>query len=106
MRPYFVTGGRTHTAKPLAIEALVQLTDSGRVAQPKLRLERLAISEVCMTAISVAEVAARTRLHLGVARILVADMEAEGLISTSVTPVGVSDDIDLITRLIHGVRAL
>ena len=106
VRPYFVTGGRTQTEKSLAIEALVQLTDAGRAAMGKLRLERLAIAEVCLHSVSVAEVAARTLLHLGVARVLIADMEIEGIISTSVTPAGVADDIDLITRLIHGVRAL
>ena len=106
VRPYYVTGGRTQTGSHLTIEALVQLTDAGRQAQAGLRLERRVIANVCTHTVSVAEIAARARLHLGVARVLIADMESEGLIKTSVAPAGVADDIDLITRLIHGVRAL
>lgn len=106
VRPYFLTGGRTRTHRPLAIEALVTLTDLGHHMLPTMRLERLAIASACVRPASVAEIAATTGLHLGVTRVLLADMASEELVTTSDAPVGVADDIDLITRLIHGVRAL
>ena len=106
VRPYYLTGGRTRTHRPVAIEALVTLSELGQRLLPTLRLERLAIANACLRPTSVAEIAARTSLHLGVVRVLMADMAAEELVTTSDAPVGVADDIDLITRLIHGVRAL
>jgi hypothetical protein len=106
VRPYFVTGGRTRTHRPLAIEALATLTERGHGALASLRLERLVIARICVRPTSVAEIASRAGLHLGVVRVLLSDMASEDLVTTSDAPLGVADDIDLITRLIHGVRAL
>ncbi len=106
VRPYFITGGRARGNREISIEALVLLTEHGQRVFPNLRLERAAIARSCVRPISLAEVAARACVHLGVARVLVSDLVSEEVVSTSDAPVGVADDIDLITRLINGVRAL
>src|SRR5205085_11054802 len=80
VRPYTVTGGRTQPRYQLAIEALVTAT----VLEPRdlsvLAPECQAILQFCRDWRSVAEVSAVLRLPLGVARILIADMSADGLV--------------------------
>jgi len=89
VRSYLVTGGRTHPGGDggdLPLEALVLLTAAGHLARD-LRFERATIAALCQEALSVTEVAARTGLPLGVTRVLVGDMCAEGLLEVTV-PVG------------------
>jgi hypothetical protein len=106
VRPYFLTGGRTQTDRPISIEALVQLSPHGERAVGSLQFERRALAGVVRSPISVAEVAARIGVPLGVARVLVADMAAESLVVLHEASTRMQDDIALITRLIHGVRTL
>lgn len=107
VRPYFVTGGRTRTDRPLGVETLVRTTDQGRDARATLRFEPHAIASVCDgDGTSVAEVAARVGVPLGVARVLIADLADAGLVDVIDAPARIEDDISLIQRLIHGVRAL
>lgn len=106
VRPYFVTGGRTQAARPIAIEALVQLSAHGERAVGSLHFERRAIADVVRTPVSLAEVAARVGVPLGVARVLVADMANDSLVVLHEASLRLQDDIALITRLINGVRAL
>lgn len=107
VRPYFLTGGRTRTARPLGVETLVRTTDEGRDALGTLRFERRSIAAMCDgDGVSVAEVAARVGVPLGVARVLVADLADAGIVDVHDAPARIEDDISLIQRLIHGVRAL
>lgn len=111
VRPYFVTGGRTRTARLLGVEALVETTDAGRHARrdgaPSIRFEAAAIVDVCDgRAISVAEVASLVGVPLGVARVLVSDLADDALVTVHDAPTRPEDDIPLLQRLIHGVRAL
>ncbi len=106
VRPYFVTRGRTRTDRPLGLEALVETTDRGRSCVDLLKFEQHAIALVCDRPTSVAEIAARVRVPLGVARVLVADLTDAGLVQVHAAPDRIEDDISLIQRLIHGVRAL
>ena len=106
VRPYLVTRGRTRTDRPLGLEALVQTTDRGRRGVGLLKFEQRAIALVCDRPTSVAEIAARVRVPLGVARVLVADLTDAGLVQVHAAPDRIEDDISLIQRLIHGVRAL
>ena len=80
VRPYTVTGGRTKPRYKLALEALVTAT----VYEPRdlsvLAPECQAILQFCLDWRSVAEISAVLRMPLGVARNLVADMSADGLV--------------------------
>ena len=106
VRPYYLTRGRTRTDRPLGVEVLVQTTERGHDLLDQLLFEQHAIASVCAQPASVAEIAARVRVPLGVARVLVADMAAAALVQIHDTPARIEDDISLIQRLIHGVREL
>ncbi len=80
VRPYAMTGGRTRpTHDTLEIEALVATTSVGEQT-PKLTVEQRAIAALCYDLLSIAEVAARLHLPLGVIRVLVGDMADEDLV--------------------------
>jgi hypothetical protein len=103
VRPFVITGGRTrHATVHLRVEALVVATgsDPGR----DLQFEHAAILTACQSPISVAEVAARVGVPLGVAQILVGDLAEAGLVQIhearqAATPA-------LLLRMIDAVRAL
>lgn len=101
VRPFMITGGRTRPAQAgLRVETLVQ----ARVeAGPTLRFEGRQIVHLCREPTSVAEVAAAVGVPLGVARILVADLVADGSV-TLVQPGTLS--VRLIERIRDRVRAL
>src|SRR5262245_58222581 len=83
VRPYAVTGGRTRPRLDIAIEALVETTARGR-ARDGLSpgREQQYIVTLCDGRLqSLAEISARMQLPLGVARVLVADMAADGLVA-------------------------
>ena len=74
-----MTGGRTRSAgAEIPLEALVIVTQRSGPA-PGLAWEHRAIAELCASPMSVAEVSAHLKVPLGVARVLVGDMAAEGL---------------------------
>ncbi|MGV9771164.1 DUF742 domain-containing protein [Streptosporangium sp. NPDC003464] len=79
VRMYAVTGGRTAPRTQLAMEALVSSATSAQLGLSYIR-EYRDISELCRQIRSVAEISALLGIPLGVARVLVADMEAEGLV--------------------------
>jgi len=109
VRPYAMTGGRTRSAgAEIPLEALVIVTQMGRAQAPTLAWEHRAIAELCASPMSVAEVSAHLKVPLGVARVLVGDMAAEGLVEMS----GASgneaapNDLNLLERVLNGLRAL
>jgi hypothetical protein len=55
---------------------------------------------------SVAEVAAKLRLHIGVARVLVADLAAMGYLTVARPRFPLSQDSNLIERVIRGLEAI
>ena len=75
LRPYLLTSGRAEPVDhTLEIESQVNTTDLGVETFDSLSFERRDIVGLCVTTMSVAEVAARLKLHIGVARVLVADL--------------------------------
>lgn len=103
VRPFVITGGRSrHARVHLRVEALVVATATG--SDRPLQFEHDRIIGLCRTPLSVAEVAARVGIPLGVAQILVADLAEAGLLQIheahqSATPA-------LLLRMIDAVRAL
>jgi hypothetical protein len=110
VRPYAMTGGRTRPADPdLAVEALVATTSLGEARSGDLRLEWRWIVTLCRQLLSVAEVAARLDVPLGVARVLVADMASEGLVAVHRPPGEGGDrrpDPSLLARVLAGLHAI
>jgi len=103
VRPFVITGGRTrHASVHLRVETLVVAT--GRQLHRPLQFEHAAIVGWCASPVSVAELAARVGVPLGVAQILVGDLAEAGLVQvhesrTVATPA-------LLLRMIDAVRAL
>ncbi len=109
VRSYVLTGGRTRTASDVPFEALVTVTDHGRTTISQVTLERREIIDRCVGAISVAEISAHLNLPLGVVRVLVGDMAAEGLLNTSAPDsahTGARPDRQLLERVLDGLQSL
>jgi hypothetical protein len=107
VRPYTVTGGRTQPRYKLALEALVNAT----VYEPRdlsvLAPECQAILRFCVDWRSVAEISAVLRMPLGVARILVADMSADGLVRIHQRDDSEGrPDLNLLERVLSGLRKI
>jgi hypothetical protein len=64
-----------------------------------------AIVALCGEPLSVAEISARLRLHLGVTRILVGDLRAAGQLDVQVLD-SETPDPETILRVIRGLRAI
>ncbi|SEM16668.1 Protein of unknown function [Nonomuraea pusilla] len=106
VRMYAVTGGRTAPRTGLAMEALVSSATSAQLGMAYTR-EYRAISELCRQVRSVAEISALLNVPLGVARVLVADMEAEGLVRVYQPQLDAGlPDRRLLERVLIGLRRL
>ena len=114
VRPYAVTRGRTRPKLEIALEALVETTVRGRtgVARGGQGGEHQYIAAMCDggRVQSLAEIAARMQLPLGVARVIVADMASDGLVSVY-EPTSLEDETDavgteLLERVLSGLRRL
>jgi hypothetical protein len=104
---YALTGGRTRShGEDLQLETLVTGTDEGRAALPRLRFEQARIIELCRSPQSVVEVASELRIPLGVARVLVSDLHADGLLSVHIVPGSVDGrpGAEVLERLLSGLR--
>jgi len=102
IRPFLLTGGRTRpTQDGLRVESLLQVRPGVRLGS--LRFEHRQIVELCQKATSVAELAAALRVPLGVAKVLVSDLVADG----SLTLVEREElSVQMIERIRDRVRAL
>jgi hypothetical protein len=106
VRPYVVTGGRTRAPQDLALEALVTTSMRTREAAGDLAFERRTIARLCEQPRSVAEVASLVGLPLGVVRVLIADLTADGHLTVASPGAAASTDLDLLERVLDGVRSL
>jgi hypothetical protein len=66
--------------------------------------ELQAIMAMCAEPVSVAEISARVPLHLGVTKILVGDLRANGYLDVHTTDVANPHDPETILRVIRGLR--
>jgi hypothetical protein len=106
VRPYAMTGGRTEPRYHLEIEAMVAAAHY-EADLTVLSPECQAIQEFCRDWRSVAEVSAVLQMPLGVARILIADMAAEGLVRIhQLNHAQGGPDVKLLERVLSGLRRL
>ncbi len=107
VRPYAVTGGRTKPRIHLEIEAMVAAAHYEARDLSVLSPECQAILNLCRDWRSVAEISAVLRMPLGVARILIADMAAEGLVRIhQIDHAQGRPDIQVLERVLTGLRKL
>ncbi|MBN1172363.1 MAG: DUF742 domain-containing protein [Micromonosporaceae bacterium] len=102
VRPFLMTGGRTRPLHDgLRIETLVSATPGALFAP--LRFELRQIVELAQQPLSIAEISVRLGIPFGVARVLVADLASNGVI-TCTEPAELT--IEMIERIRDRVRAL
>lgn len=108
VRAYTWTGGRTRSQYHFELETLVTTTDLGHQSAAYAHADHAPVISLCQEPKSVAEVAARLSLPLGVARVLLGDMAEHGLIVVhqSGTEDGEVPSVTLMERVLTGLRRL
>jgi Protein of unknown function (DUF742) len=109
VRPYAVTRGRTEPRQDIALEAVLTAAPAAVVESRFAGHDKHRIARICEgRPQSLAEIAAYTGLPLGVARVLVADMVADGLLTLhSAAPVEAYEErMELLERVLSGLRRL
>ena len=107
IRPYLLTSGRAEPVdRSLEIEAQVLTSPLGATVAPQLSFECRDIVDLCGDATSVAEVASTLGLHIGVARVLVADLAADGYVVLRRPDTELVHDVDIIERVIRGLQSI
>lgn len=106
LRPFVLTSGRVDAGdREIGLETQVTLRhDAGPAAL--LTPEKQAIADLCRHPVSVAELSAVLHLHLGVTRILVADMRAAGFLDVHVADTLDTRSPETILRVMRGLRAI
>ena len=103
VRPFMLTGGRTRPLRDgLRIETLLRAAPAALSAP--LRFESRRIVELCQGPMSVADLAVALKAPLGVVRVIVGDLIADGYLRIEEQPDELS--IGMIERIRDRVRAL
>ncbi|MEU3254513.1 DUF742 domain-containing protein [Streptomyces sp. NPDC006997] len=109
VRPFLLTAGRVAGAAagaPIPVETQVVATAEGLDALDGLSFERHDIVAACRRPQSIAELAARLRLHLNVVRVLAEDLRAAGQLAVHVPDSAATHDASVLRRVIDGLRAI
>jgi len=108
-RPYTITRGRTRpvTDREIELETLVWTSAAADPSLPVVSAHWRAVAELCREVLSMAEVAARLGMPIGVARVLVGDMAQAGLVHLQrPRHAGEGSNVALLERVLHGLRQL
>jgi hypothetical protein len=105
VRPYAWTRGRTQSSVQLQVETLVSVAGRAGEGAP---VEHQTITELCHLPQSVAEIAARLDVPLGVAKVLISDLAEAGLLTVhrNADPAGGEAHLMLMERVLSGLRRL
>lgn len=105
VRPFLVTAGRTKSSvEGLQFETMIQAgTESG----DDLRFEGARVFELCQESKAIAEISAHLKIPIGTIKVLVGDLIESGHLDVHQTlDTSETEDVQLISRLIDGVRRL
>jgi peroxiredoxin Q/BCP len=110
VRPYALTRGRTYSGVELALEAPVEaLNTTAKPPRWPRNDVRGQVLTLCVNSPSVAEIAARLSLPLGVTRVLVGDLVKQGYLQVHATlddSMTIDERRELTRRTLQGLRAL
>ena len=108
LRPYAMTEGRTEPTTPdLAIEDLVDAASAATDPPTWLSQEHRSIAQACNETLSVAELAARVDLPLGVTRVLVGDLADQGVVTVHRAPSHAGGpNVALLEQVLQGLQRL
>ena len=108
-RPYTITRGRTRPVnnEEIEVEALVWTTPMAASSTNMANVHWRGVADLCQEVMSLAEVAARLGVPIGVARVLIGDMAEAGLVHLQ-RPRRASNhpDIGLLERVLYGLHQL
>ena len=107
VRQFAVTQGRARShGETLALDTLVKVTALGTRVLNREAAERLAVLQITSSPMSIAEVSARIGVHLGIARVIVSDLAADGLVAVSESSIGdARPDLQTLERLLNDLQA-
>lgn len=106
VRPYLLTSGRAQPGHSIEIEAQVLTVAVADGSSTTLNFESRDIVALCRRPMSIAEVAARLRLHIGVTRVLVADLAAVGHVVVQRPDALQHTNRAMLERVIRGLEAI
>ena len=108
VRQFALTQGRARSiGEDLALETLVQVRAVPPDRVERLQPEQSAIMRLCVTPISIAEISAHMKVHLGIARVLVSDMFAHDYVAVTTNPSGAEGpDLMTLERLLDDLQTL
>jgi hypothetical protein len=106
IRPYALTGGRTRSRKELLVEALVSVPRYDPSLPDSLMPESRTLYERARSRVSIAELSVAISLPLGVVRVLVSDLAAQGAIYVHPTAHAYHHDREMLGRILDGLERL
>jgi len=104
IRPYAITGGRTGAESDISLETLIQATPRADELAGGYRWEAVDLIELVRSPMALIEVAARLGVPIGVAKVLVTDLVADGAVRLQVRQE--KNYASLLERVLDGVRNL
>ena len=107
VRQFAMTQGRTRShGENLTLDTLVKITPLGQRVMAREIAERSSILRLVASPLSIAEISARIGVHLGISRVLVSDLAADGLVAVSETATGdARPDLSTLERLLNDLQA-
>ncbi|MEU8420501.1 DUF742 domain-containing protein [Micromonospora sp. NPDC048835] len=109
MRPYALTGGRVRSAVDHfnLVAFVLARPDVDAANHPGLLPEHRRLVALAHRPVSVADLAAELDLAVGVVRVLLGDLLAEGVVAVHEPPsAGILPDDDILKAVVSGLRAL
>jgi hypothetical protein len=106
-----VTGGRTEPVDGEVLDLIAVVVATGRRGKADepatLTPEHRRILGLCKRQVTVADIAAETALPVGVVRVLLADLMAQGAVTVvPKRPAGERTGNDVLQEILNGLRAL
>ncbi len=106
VRPYALTGGRTRSRHQLLVETMISVPAYDGEFSSSLLPESHSVYERARQPVSIAELSATLSIPLGVIRVLVSDLAAEGMIFIHPTGHAYRYDHNILERILDGLNKL
>ncbi|WP_199432383.1 DUF742 domain-containing protein [Qaidamihabitans albus] len=106
IRPYTLTGGRTRTRYDLLVESLISVPHYDPSLSDSLMPESRKLYERARTRVSIAELSVLLEMPLGVVRVLVSDLAAQGAVYIHPTAHAYQHDRNVLERILDGLKRL
>jgi hypothetical protein len=106
VRPYTLTGGRTRSRHQLLVETMISVPEYDAEVSNSLLPESHEVYEHARSPVSIAELSVLLTIPLGVIRVLVSDLAADGVIFIHPTGHAYRYDNNILERILDGLNKL